>query len=111
MNRFDKLYKKIIMEYVDSKQFEEIEKKIKDMFFEIMPDACDLAKLEFNSQREKEIYIEGAWEEYSDDIIEYVEGAVGDEQLSIMDDDRLTELVQEAISANSASILGKDIFE
>lgn len=111
MNKFDKLYKKIILEYVNSKQFEEIEKRIKDMFFEIMPDACDLAKLEFNSQREKDIYISGAWEEYSDDIIEYVAGSRSDEELSIIDDYQLKELVQSAIEYNSASIFGKDIFE
>lgn len=111
MSKFDKLYSKIIMEYVDSKSFEDIENRIKNMFFEVMPDACDLAELLFNSQREKEIYIEGAWEEYSDDIIEQVAGSRSDDELVTIDDDQLKELVQQAIFDNSTSIFGKDIFE
>lgn len=112
MRKFDTLFNKIITEYVNSEDIEDIETKIRDVFFKVMPDACDLAEMVFNSDKEREAYIFNVWVDFSDDIIEYVEGEFDEDELKNLDKDELEDAVKSAICNNSKSILGVDsIFE
>jgi len=52
---------------------------LKEKFFEVMNnDACDLMELIFVSEKEKENYINEAWEKCQDEIECYIEGEIGE---------------------------------
>jgi hypothetical protein len=91
------------------KQFD---KNVEKLFKELMStEACDLAEVIFISKEEKEKFIEKAWNDYGDDITEYIEGIDSIEKYMSMPTPVQEQVVIEAIKANFESIFDKPFDE
>lgn len=85
---------------------------VKQVFFEVMKDALDLQEVLFVNEDEREKHIEKLWNEYGDDIEEYIVGFNGEDvNFSKLKQSEQIEQMKHAIYDNRESLGVENIMD
>lgn len=88
------------------------EKEVQAFFKKIMAEeACDIADVIFTSIGEKKVFIANSWNDYGDDIEQYIYGAVTEDGFMKLTDEEKKDIMRNAIKDNFESIFDKTFDE
>jgi len=94
-------------------------KTLKDAFISMLSEMADLVSKNFSNQKEKEKWMEQCWNDYGDDVAEFLWGTLDQDYTEDSDageDDDLIDYCDmydlcKAMKANSESFFGYDVLE